>query len=84
VAGTSFDNEFSARVADDSRHHAERDAALGEHRTLLDVELEERSRQQVASRDERTATDASDLLPPKNDHRTAARLLDCFDRGDDS
>ena len=82
VACMSLDDELPARITDDPRHDAERDPALGEHRALLDMELEKRARQLTASRDERPAADASDLLTAERDHRAATRALDGLDRAD--
>ena len=66
---TPFEDELAARVADDARHDSERRACAIEHRSLLDVQLEERRGQRPAARAQRTAPDAADLLAAERDDR---------------
>ncbi len=80
----SVDHDVAARVADDPGHDPERRVRSREHRALLDVELEERTRKGPAGRDERAAPDAADLLAAEHDDGARSDALDGLDRGHDA
>ncbi len=83
MPGVSLDDELAARIADDSGHDPNRHVSFSQNGSLLDVELEERLRERIAARHERTAPDASHLLTAEHDHGAGVDPLDGIDRGDD-
>ena len=77
VARVALENGSPARIAHDPGHDPDRLAGTREHGPLLDVEASQKdARQRHATRDERSTSDASDLLTAKDDHRAGTRALD--------
>jgi predicted lactoylglutathione lyase len=83
MAHTPLEHDLTSDIADDPRDDPERSTGVGEHRPLLDVQLEER-RGQRALRDERATPDAADLLATERDHGSSSDSLDRLDRRDDA
>ena len=84
MPGSPVDDQLAARVPDDPGDDPERRLGVGEHRALLDVELEKGARQRISRRDQRATPDAADLLPSEHDDGARSGTFDGIDRGDDS
>jgi len=84
MTSLALDDEFSSRIPDDSGHDSKRDVSFGQNGPLLDMELEEESRQRAIAGNECAAPDASDFLPTKHHNRAGSDTLDGFDPRDNS
>ena len=84
MAGSSFEDEFSARVADDPGHDSQSHASFGEHGSLLDMQLEKHAREWAARSDGRAASDAADLLAPEDHDGTCTGAADDVHCRDDA
>src|SRR5262245_60131445 len=84
MSSAALEDELAACIADDPGHDADRRVLPSEHRSLLDVELEEGARKRAACGDERAAPDAPDLLAAEDDDRPGTDALDRLDRSHDS
>ena len=87
VAGAPLEDELALRVAHDPGHDAERRAEPGEHRSLLDVQLDVAAGQRTSG-DERAAPVAAALLVAEDDDAerppAAARAHDRLEPRDDA
>src|SRR5437763_11240382 len=83
MTGFALEDPLAADDPDDSLREPERHARAFEHRSLLDVDLEE-TRGQVPALDEGRAADTAALLVAEYDSRALPDALDRLDRSDDT